>query len=88
VIQAAFDCGKAIEINSHPSRLDLDWRWVKLAKGKGVRIFINPDAHNVEGSSHVQYRIGIVRKGWLEANDVVNAWPSRKVEKYLQDVRR
>ncbi|MBN1397421.1 MAG: DNA polymerase/3'-5' exonuclease PolX [Bacteroidetes bacterium] len=84
VINAAADYGKSIEINSHPMRLDLDWRYVKYAKEKGVRIFINPDAHHVDGLEDVRYGVGIARKGWLEAKDVVNTWLLLKVEKFLE----
>ena len=37
--------GKMIEINAQPSRLDLDWTYVKRAKALGVTLVINPDAH-------------------------------------------
>ena len=84
IINVAADYGKAIEINSHPMRLDLDWRYVKYAKEKGVRIFINPDAHHVDGLNDVQYGVGIARKGWLEAKDVVNTWPTREVIHFLE----
>ncbi len=87
VIKAASDYGKAIEINAHPMRLDLDWRLVKYAKQKKVPIFINPDAHNTDGLRDVSYGVGIARKGWLEAKDVVNAWDLKKVEKYLLNIR-
>ena len=83
VINAASDYGKGIEINAHPFRLDLDWRFVKFAKEKKVPIFINPDAHNTEGLKDVSYGVGIARKGWLEAKDVVNAWDLKKVTNYL-----
>jgi DNA polymerase (family X) len=83
VINAASDYGKGIEINSHPFRLDLDWRLVKHAKAKKVPIYINPDAHNTDGLLDVFYGVGIARKGWLEVNDVVNAWSRRKVEAFL-----
>lgn len=83
VITAASDYGKGIEINAHPFRLDLDWRFVKFAKEKKVPIFINPDAHNTEGLKDVSYGVGIARKGWLEAKDVVNAWDLKKVASYL-----
>jgi DNA polymerase (family 10) len=84
IIEAAADYGKAIEINAHPMRLDLDWRFLKYAKEKGVSIFINPDAHNVDGLQDVQYGVGIARKGWLEAKDVVNTWTIQKVINYLK----
>ena len=87
VINAASDYGKAIEINAHPMRLDLDWRLVKYARQKKVPIFINPDAHNTDGLRDVFYGVSIARKGWLEAKDVVNAWDLKKVEKYLLSVR-
>jgi DNA polymerase (family 10) len=73
VINAAADYGKVIEINAHPSRLDLDWRLCKYAKEKGVTIAINPDAHNIEGLRDVFYGVGIARKGWLEKQNVLNA---------------
>jgi len=84
VIDAAADYGKIIEINSHPSRLDLDWRLCKYAKEKGVTIAINPDAHNREGLRDVFYGVGIARKGWLEKKDVLNAQRLNGVLEYLQ----
>ena len=83
VINAASDYGKSIEINAHPIRLDLDWRLVKYAKEKGVKICINPDAHNTDGLNDVQFGVGIARKGWLEAKNVVNTWPVKEVEKFF-----
>jgi DNA polymerase (family 10) len=87
VIDAASDFGKGIEINAHPFRLDLDWRFVKYAKQKKVPIFINPDAHTVEGLSDVFYGVGIARKGWLESKDVVNTWTIREVESLFKSIR-
>lgn len=87
VINAAADYGKSIEINSHPLRLDLDWRLVKYAKEKGVPICINPDAHNTDGLKDVFYGVGIARKGWLEARNVVNTWKTKDVEKFFRSVR-
>lgn len=83
VINAAADYGKVIEINAHPLRLDLDWRLCKYAKEKGMKISINPDAHNTDGLNDVQYGVGIARKGWLEKKDVVNAWGLKEVMKFL-----
>ncbi len=87
VINAAADYGKSIEINSHPLRLDLDWRLVKYAREKGVPICINPDAHNVDGLKDVEYGVGIARKGWLMKKNVVNAWSSVEVEKFFSGAR-
>jgi len=83
VINAAADYGRIIEINAHPTRLDLDWRLCPYAKEKGVMIAINPDAHTVEGLNDVAYGVGIARKGWLSKNDVLNARPLGGVMQYL-----
>ncbi|HVN47578.1 MAG TPA: PHP domain-containing protein, partial [Bacteroidota bacterium] len=85
IISVAGDLGKCIEINAHPMRLDLDWRYIKFAKEKGVRIAINPDAHNIDGLQDVRYGIGIARKGWLEAADVLNTRSVKAVEKYFKE---
>ncbi|HZJ83104.1 MAG TPA: DNA polymerase/3'-5' exonuclease PolX [Clostridia bacterium] len=64
--------GVAIEINANPHRLDLDWRWCRKAKDMGIPLVISPDAHDIEGLSHVSYGVGIARKGWLTSDDVLN----------------
>ncbi len=74
VIDACAEYDKIIEINSNPHRLDIDWRYIKYAKEKGVKLAICPDAHRVEGLLDVKYGVGIVRKGWLEAKDVINTY--------------
>ena len=73
IIEAAARCGVAIEINAHPARLDIDWRHVKKARDHGVQIAINTDAHSTGGLGNLPYGIGIARKGWLRAKDVLNA---------------
>ena len=83
VINAAADYGRMIEINAHPSRLDLDWRLCAYAKEKGITIAINPDAHTVEGLNDVRYGVGVARKGWLEKKNVLNARPLGGVLKAL-----
>jgi DNA polymerase (family 10) len=74
VIDACAEYDKIIEINSNPHRLDIDWRYIKYAKEKGVKLAICPDAHRVEGLLDVKYGVGIARKGWLEAKDVINTY--------------
>ena len=64
---------KAVELNSSPYRLDLDWRLCKYAKELGVPVSINPDAHDVRGLRDVYYGVEIARKGWLEKNDILNS---------------
>jgi DNA polymerase (family 10) len=87
VLDAAARTGTWIEINAAPKRLDLDWRWWPLAKQKGVKCVINPDAHRTERLQDLWFGIGIARKGWLTKDDVVNCLPSGKIERALQAKR-
>lgn len=84
VIEACADCGTAIEINSNPMRLDIDWRNIPYARKKGVTLIINPDAHSVAGIEHFKYGVGIARKGWLTAKEVLNTRSTAEVQKWLK----
>jgi len=88
VIEACAQHGVIIELNSHPWRLDLDWRWWKFAKQRGVRCAINPDAHNVPDFQSLAIGVGIARKGWLTRDDVINCLPADKVETVLKARRQ
>ncbi len=83
LIERAAERGVALELNANPHRLDLDWRWCRRARDAGVKISINPDAHSAEGLEDVAYGVGIARKGWLTAADVLNAadWEPRRKAK-------
>jgi len=73
VFAKAAASGVAMEINADPHRLDLDWRVLRRARAAGVRISIGADAHNVSGIANVAYGVGMARKGWLSAGDILNA---------------
>src|SRR5690606_3813228 len=62
-----------IEINANPWRLDLDWRWVRYAMDQGVKLSINPDAHEMEGYAHMKYGVLAGRKGGLTKEMTLNA---------------
>ena len=83
VLDAAARTGTWIELNASAKRLDLDWRWWPLAKQKGVKCVINPDAHRAERLEDLWFGIGIARKGWLTKTDVVNCLPLSKMESEL-----
>ena len=88
VIDAAAATGTWIELNAAPKRLDLDWRWWPLAKQKGVKCAINPDAHRVERLHDLWFGVGVARKGWLTKDDVVNCLPLGKIEQALGGKRK
>lgn len=83
IIEAAAATGTIIELNANPRRLDMDWRWWPLAKEKGVKCAINPDAHHTTQLQFLHFGIGTARKGWLTREDVVNCVPLGKIERVL-----
>ncbi|WP_256199339.1 PHP domain-containing protein [Verrucomicrobium spinosum] len=87
IIEAAAATGTIIELNANPWRLDMDWRWWKLAKEKGVKCSINPDAHSTRGLHDVFYGVRLARKGWLTRSDVVNCLPLGRIEELLSAKR-
>lgn len=88
IIDAAAATGTIIELNASPWRLDLDWHWWKLAKEKGVKTSINPDAHSVRGLQDLFFGIRSARKGWLTREDVINTLPLGEIEKVLVQKRQ
>ncbi|MBI5528800.1 MAG: DNA polymerase/3'-5' exonuclease PolX [Deltaproteobacteria bacterium] len=85
VLHAAARFGVVMELNANPNRLDLDWRILRQAAGLGVLVSINPDAHEVEGLSDTFLGVGIARKGWLSAKDVLN---TRSAKEALERMKR
>lgn len=63
----------SIELNAHPYRLDIDWRWIYYCLEKNVKVSINPDAHYVEGLNDMYYGVCVARKGMLTKEMCLNA---------------
>lgn len=87
VIDAAARHNVVVELNAHPYRLDLDWRYCRYAKDRGVKVSINPDAHHLDGLSDVSYGVSIARKGWLTAGDVLNTMTLEEIKAFLRNRR-
>lgn len=83
VIDAAAANGVAIEFNCNPWRMDLDWSYWRKAREKGVLCSLNPDAHSTQNFDFVEQGIGFCRKGWLQADDIINCWDTDRLAKWL-----
>jgi len=84
VLQAAAETGVALEINAHPSRLDLDDMYARRAKELGIPISINTDSHSEEDFDNLFYGVATARRAWLTKEDVINCWSSDKLLKWLK----
>ncbi|MBI3233164.1 MAG: DNA polymerase/3'-5' exonuclease PolX [Bacteroidetes bacterium] len=87
VIDACAAHGVVIEINAHPYRLDLDWRWIDYAMSKSVILSINPDAHKKEGLLDMYYGVCAARKGGLSKDFTLNALPLSSIENFFKNRR-
>jgi DNA polymerase (family 10) len=85
VFNAAAETGVALEINAHPSRLDLDDVHARRAKELGIPISINTDAHSEGDLDLLFYGVATARRAWLTKNDVINCWPKDKLLKWLKN---
>lgn len=83
IIDACISNGKIIEINGHPQRLDMDWRFWHSASTRGLLTCINTDAHHVDDMNFIQAGINIARKGWLEKKHVINTLSLAQIKKFL-----
>lgn len=72
-----------IEINAHPRRLDIDWRWIEYALEKGVLLSIDPDAHSVDGYKDTYYGVKIAQKGGLSARQNLSSFSLAEFEAFI-----
>ena len=84
ILKAAAETGVALEINAHPSRLDLDDVYARRAKELGIPISINTDSHSAEDFDNRFYGVAIARRAWLTKNDVINCWSTDKLLNWLK----
>jgi DNA polymerase (family 10) len=74
VLATALDHGVALEINAHPSRLDLEDIYARRAWQMGIRLCINTDAHSASDLDMLPFGVATARRGWVQAQHVVNTW--------------
>ena len=88
IIDACADYEVAIEINAHPRRLDLDWRWVEYALEKGVLLSINPDAHSLAGFDDIYYGCTIAQKAGLTPDRNLSSFSLAEIEQFVELKKR
>jgi DNA polymerase (family X) len=77
-----------IELNAHPWRLDIDWRWIPYCLEKGVKISINPDAHQKMGYHDMYYGVNVARKGLLTKAQCLNAMGLEAIELFFKTKKK
>ncbi|GGT28288.1 DNA polymerase/3'-5' exonuclease PolX [Streptomyces chromofuscus] len=87
VFAACARTGTALEINSHPDRLDLNDEHILRAKRHGAKFAIDSDAHSTLHLAHLRYGVGTAQRGWLTTDDVINTWPLTRLRRFLRKGR-
>jgi len=77
-----------IELNAHPRRLDIDWKYIGYAIEKGVLISIDPDAHSIEGFDDVRYGVLAAQKALVTPKDNLSSFSRVEFEEFLEEQRR
>jgi DNA polymerase (family X) len=84
VLDAALENSVALEVNSHPIRLDLDWRLIEPFTARGGVIALSPDAHTTDGLDDMRYGVMMGRKGFLTPASCLNAWDVQEAGRFLR----
>ena len=87
VFAAAARAGTALEINSHPDRLDLKDEHILWAKRHGVKFAVSTDAHSPVHLALRRFGVATAQRGWLGREDVINTWPLTKLQRFLRKGR-
>ncbi len=85
ILAAAAEHQTALEINAHPSRLDLDDVYARRAIQMGIRLCINTDAHSDTDLDLLHFGVATARRGWVTAEDVINTWEEGRLMKWLRE---
>jgi DNA polymerase (family 10) len=84
IIGVAKKTGTIMEVNSFPERSDLKDEYIRKCMEVGVKIAIDSDGHAVAHFGLLDNGISQARRGWAEKKDVINAWPVKKMLKFLK----
>jgi DNA polymerase (family 10) len=84
VLDAVAASRAAIEVNGDPRRLDLEPRWQREARLRGIRFVLSCDAHSTRGLQNLRHAVDMARRGGLARTDVLNTLP---VDAFRAEVR-
>jgi DNA polymerase (family X) len=87
LFRACARTGTALEVNSHPARLDLPSAHIRAARDMGVRFAIDSDAHSLRDLDYLQYGVATAQRGWLTAEDVITTWPLPRLTEFVLSKR-
>jgi DNA polymerase (family X) len=89
IFAAAAETGTALEIDGAPSHLDLDGEHARAAVAAGVTVAIDSDCHRASLlDRQMRLGLGTARRGWVEADHVLNTRPLSALRDFIDAKRR
>ena len=88
IIDACIANHVVIELNAHPRRLDMDWRWIGSALDKGALISIDPDAHSINGYKDIRYGTLAAQKAGLTPDKNLSSFTLDQFNSFLQERKK
>jgi DNA polymerase (family X) len=88
LFRACARTGTALEVNSHPARLDLPSAHIRAARDAGVKFAIDTDSHSLRDLTYLQYGVATAQRGWLTPDDVITTWPLDRLTQFLRKDRQ
>jgi DNA polymerase (family X) len=87
LIDACAAHGVVIELNAHPRRLDIDWRWIGYALQQNVLLSIDPDAHSITGYHDIHYGVLAAQKGGITADRNLSSYNLKQMLAFVHQKR-
>lgn len=84
IIDACAANNVVIELNAHPSRLDIDWRQIDYALEKNVLISIDPDAHSIDGFKDIRYGVLVAQKAMVTKEQNLSSMNLLQFDEFVQ----
>lgn len=83
LIEACAEHNVVLELNAHPRRLDMDWRYIEEAVNKDVLISIDPDAHEIDGFDDCKYGVLVAQKAGLKASQNLSSFDLSEMMEFI-----
>ena len=88
IIDACVANKVVIELNAHPRRLDMDWRWIGYALERGALISIDPDAHTTKGYNDIRYGVLAAQKAGLTPDRNLSSFGLEEFKTFLAERKK
>lgn len=85
VLATAKETGVALEIDAHPSRMDLDEVYARRASEMGILLTIDTDAHATDQLDLMEYGVSVARRAWVGPESILNTWETEKLLSFLKN---